>query len=106
MGDTEIVIDGGNSVRILHGYAVETQVIDGPIELVIVTHADSDQWKGLTRLLGFDVRATESHAVQEFWEPGYDRDCRQLDSYDEFVTNVAHRPPRFGEGEGLEGDYS
>ena len=54
IGDREIVIDGGDSARILRDYAAETGIINGPIELLVVTHADTDHWRGLTRLLGFD----------------------------------------------------
>ena len=92
VGDREVVIDGGNSLRVLHDYARDTGIIDGPIELVVVTHADSDHWKGLNRLLGHDDRATEPHAVVEFWEPGYDRGCRPLDSYDAFIADTRDLP--------------
>jgi beta-lactamase superfamily II metal-dependent hydrolase len=88
MGDREIVIDGGESVSVLHDYAARTGIIDGPIELVVVTHADSDHWKGLRRLLGFDGTATTPHTFLEFWEPGYDRICRPLASYDAFIADV------------------
>src|SRR5687767_14603748 len=56
IGSTEIVIDGGDSVQVLTDYVTRTGLVDGPIELVVVTHGDSDHWKGLTRLLGFDGR--------------------------------------------------
>src|SRR5688572_31166364 len=36
VGDREIIIDGGDSTRILHDYVARTGVIDGPIELVVV----------------------------------------------------------------------
>ena len=55
------------------------KIIDPPIELVIVTHGDSDHWKGLARLLGFDGRVDDPPAVEEFWEPGYDRSCQPED---------------------------
>lgn len=88
IGESEIVIDGGDSVRVLHDFAARTGIIDGPIELVVVTHGDSDHWKGLTRLLGFDGRASMPRTVLEVWEPGYNRDCKRLDSYDAFISNV------------------
>jgi competence protein ComEC len=88
MGTKEIVVDGGNSTRLLHDYARDTGIIDDPIELVVVTHADSDHWKGLTRLLGFDGRATVPHTVSEFWEPGYDRSCGLLPSYAAFINDM------------------
>jgi beta-lactamase superfamily II metal-dependent hydrolase len=88
VGETEIIIDGGNSTRVLHDYAENTGIIDGPIELVVVTHGDSDHWKGLTRLLGFDGQATSPRTALEFWEPGYNRDCNPLTSYDEFIADV------------------
>jgi len=92
MGDREIVIDGGDSVRVLHDYAARTGLIEDPIELVVVTHGDSDHWRGLVRLLGFDGQAATPHAVLEFWEPGYDRDCRPLEAYDEFILDVGRVP--------------
>lgn len=88
VGETEIVIDGGDSVKVLHDFAARTGIIDGPIELVVVTHGDSDHWKGLTRLLGFDGRASNPRRVLEFWEPGYNRDCKRLASYDAFISDV------------------
>jgi competence protein ComEC len=88
IGEAEIIIDGGNSTRVLHDYAESTGIIDGPIELVVVTHGDSDHWKGLTRLLGFDGQATTSHTALEFWEPGYNRLCNPLASYDQFISDV------------------
>lgn len=112
MGDREVVIDGGDSVKVLNAYAQRTQVIDGPIELLVVTHGDSDHWKGLTRLLGFDGAVDNPPGVLEYWDPGYDRDCNAAgDSgragYLEFVSDVQgvvpaasflrplenHRPP-------------
>jgi beta-lactamase superfamily II metal-dependent hydrolase len=75
IGDKEIVIDGGNSSTILKKYVTERQIIDGPIELVVVTHGDTDHWKGLQRLMNFDNKAPNPPKVLEFWEPGYDRDC-------------------------------
>ena len=63
------------SPRVLHDYNRDNKIIDGPIELIIVTHADSDHWRGLRRILGFDTIGTHPHSMLEFWEPGYDRDC-------------------------------
>lgn len=54
VGHREIVIDGGDSVSILERYERTAKVIEDPIELMVVTHADSDHWKGLPRLLGLD----------------------------------------------------
>lgn len=92
VGDKEIVIDGGDSISVLHDYAKRTGIIDGPIELVVVTHGDSDHWKGLTRLLGFDGHAIQSHTALEFWEPGYDRTCGALDSYNKFISDMRNIP--------------
>lgn len=92
VGDREIVIDGGDSTKVVHDYAARTGIIDGPIELVVVTHADSDHWKGLNRLLSFDGHATQPHAVLEFWEPGYNRDCSPLSTYDTFIANIQNLP--------------
>ena len=77
MGDSEIVIDGGDSIAVLDAYQRRTSVIDGPIELAIVTHGDTDHWNGLRRLLGFDGVTSVSAPLRalEYWDPGYDRDC-------------------------------
>lgn len=53
----------------------DRQIIDGPVELVVVTHGDTDHWKGLQRLLNFDNLGPNPPKILEFWEPGYDRDC-------------------------------
>lgn len=88
-GDNEIIIDGGNPKSDLYNYIQAADIIDGPIELGIVTHADSDHWKGFVRLLGFeDNPVSNPYQLTEFWEPGYDRDCRQLDSFDNFISQV------------------
>jgi competence protein ComEC len=92
IGETEIITDGGDSPRVLYDYAQRTGLIDGDIELVVVTHADTDHWRGLVRLLGFDGIHPDPPLVVEFWEPGYDRDCRPLASYDAFIANVANLP--------------
>lgn len=101
MGDREIVIDGGDSIRVLNAYAEHTGVVDGDIELVIVTHGDTDHWKGLRRLLGFDGVATQPHGVREYWDPGYNRDCNPASSggrqnYLAFVENVRGIVPAGG----------
>lgn len=88
IGDREIVIDGGNFPATLHDYLADTGVIDGPIELGIVTHADFDHWKGLVRALDLDGKATVAQRLLEFWEPGYDRSCSPLASYDAFLAGV------------------
>lgn len=58
---------------------------------MVVTHADSDHWKGLVRLLDLDGRARSPRTALEFWEPGYDRDCNRLDSYERFVEDIEDR---------------
>ena len=57
MGDKEVVIDSGDSIKVLNAYVERMQIIDGPIELLVVTHGDTSHWKGLTRLLRFDGSA-------------------------------------------------
>ena len=86
--DREIIIDGGNYVNDLHNYVRDNDIVDGPIELAIVTHGDSDHWKGFVRLLGFDGRGSDPRTLLEFWEPGYDRDCNPLASYNTFIQNM------------------
>ena len=75
MGDKEIIIDGGDSIRVLSEYIKRTGIIDGAIELVVVTHGDTDHWNGLRRALGFDGVEDDVPGVLEFWDAGYDRDC-------------------------------
>lgn len=82
IGDREIVIDGGNSTLALSGYAERLGIIEPPIELVIVTHGDTDHWKGLRRLLGFDGIVDDPPTVLEFWDPGYNRDCNKTSEGD------------------------
>jgi hypothetical protein len=38
LGDREIIIDGGNSPTVLRNYIQARNLIDGPVELVVVTH--------------------------------------------------------------------
>ena len=96
IGEVEVIIDGGNSTRVLNEFEEEHDIIDGPVELVVVTHSDADHWKGLTRLLGFDGRVTTPPAVLEFWEPGFDRACAPLDSYDTFLSDMQGLVPPDG----------
>ncbi len=86
--DKEIIIDGGNYVDDLHNYIRDNEIVDGPVELAIVTHGDSDHWKGFTRLFNFDNAGSHPKKLLEFWEPGYNRDCKQLDSYDTFIQDI------------------
>ena len=87
VGDKEILIDGGMFPKPLASYLAANALISGPIELAIVTHADSDHWKGMSAFLGLDQRAP-THTVLEFWEPGFDRGCNPLDSYDDFISGM------------------
>ena len=101
MGDREIVIDGGDSTRPLGEYVGDSKGIDPPIELVVVIHGDTDHWKGLTRLLGFDDMVDEPPAVQEFWDPGYDRNCDPPDQpprqkYLRFIDDMRKIVPERG----------
>ncbi|MEH6472753.1 MAG: SH3 domain-containing protein [Halopseudomonas sp.] len=75
IGDREVIIDGGNYINDIYDYITETGIVDGPIELAIVTHGDQDHWKGLSRLLGHDRVVDNPYEVLEYWDPGYDRDC-------------------------------
>jgi len=75
IGDREIIIDGGDSTLVLNAYANRAEIVDGPVELVVVPHGDTDQWRGLSRFLGFDGVGDETPDVLEFWDPGYNRDC-------------------------------
>jgi beta-lactamase superfamily II metal-dependent hydrolase len=76
--DREVFIDGGMGINIAWKYVTDRNLIQNPIELVVVTHGDTDHWKGLTRILGLEgAPTTPNFRAIEFWEPGYDRDCNQ-----------------------------
>lgn len=75
MGDREIIIDGGDSIAVLNRYVKRSEIIQDPIELVVVTHGDTDHWNGQRRLVGFEGTADETFTVSEYWDPGYNRDC-------------------------------
>jgi competence protein ComEC len=85
VGDKEILIDGGMYPTPLSNYLTTGALVEGPIELAIVTHADSDHWKGMSAYLGLGQTAP-AHTVLEFWEPGYDRGCSPLAAYDDFIA--------------------
>jgi len=53
----------------------DRNILDGPVELVVVTHGDADHWKGLNGLMNFDGNGANPPEVLEFWDPGYDRSC-------------------------------
>jgi beta-lactamase superfamily II metal-dependent hydrolase len=98
MADREIVIDGGDSIAVLNRYARRTDLIQDPIELVVVTHGDTDHWKGLTRLVGFDGTEDDPFSVSEYWDRGYNRDCNAATqggrvNYLKFVENMDNAIP-------------
>lgn len=93
MGEREIIIDGGNYANDLVNYATENELIQGNVELVIVTHSDQDHWKGLRRFLGFDGMLDSPFTMEEYWDAGYNRDCNPDSSggkrnYLQFVRDV------------------
>jgi len=96
-GDKEIFIDGGMGVNLAWKHVKD--LIQDPIELVIVTHADTDHWKGLTRILGLEPNPRTPHfRAVEFWDPGYDRGCdpgSATASYLNFISGVRSRVQRF-----------
>jgi hypothetical protein len=69
MGQRQITIDGGDSIVALNNYAERTGVIDGEIELVVVTHGDTDRWNGLSCLLDFDGVTGPPPTVAAHWDP-------------------------------------
>lgn len=94
MGDKEIIIDGGNYKYDLYNYVNEHSLVDGAVELVVVTHGDQDHWKGLAYPLGLDGQPDTPLQVMELWDAGYNRDCNIGDSgngrqnYLEFISGV------------------
>jgi len=98
MGDREIIIDGGDSIKVLNEYVKRTGVIQDPIELVVVTHGDTDHWNGLRRLIGFEGTEDETFSVSEYWDAGYNRDCNPATSggrknYLKFVEDMKAEVP-------------
>jgi beta-lactamase superfamily II metal-dependent hydrolase len=90
IGTAEIIIDGGDSVKVLRNYVQDRDIIDGPVELVVVTHGDTDHWKGLQRLMNFDGRGPDPPQVLEFWEPGYDRLCNAPSDRANYLAFIDH----------------
>ncbi len=92
MGEQEILIDGGNYANDLHDYIKQEDIVQGTIELVIVTHGDQDHWKGMVRLFNFDGQGTTPRTLREFWDPGYNRDCNLTaagrKNYLDFISKV------------------
>lgn len=88
LGDQEMLIDGGMHARPLLDYVSSVDVIQDPIELAVVTHADSDHWKGMEALI-----ERYPLTVEEFWEPGYDRGCSPTDAYTAFIAEMESAVP-------------
>lgn len=88
MGEVEILFDGGLDATPLREYAKANDIIQWPVELAVVTHADSDHWKGLEALLATPAARALSRPVTEFWEPGFSRSCSPLPTYDEFISHM------------------
>jgi beta-lactamase superfamily II metal-dependent hydrolase len=86
MDDREIVIDGGLHPTALSRFTDETDIIQKPIELVILTHSDIDHWYGLRRLL-----IEEGVEFLEFWEPGYDPGDDGDSEYNEFINGIKRK---------------
>lgn len=88
MGEKEMVVDGGNYTALFHDYVKQTGIIDGPVELVVLTHAAYDHWAGLSRLFNFDHKGSALHKPLEFWEPGFARKCSPLQGYNQFIQRM------------------
>ncbi len=95
MEQREILVDGGMNSKPMVDYMASRQLISSPIELAIVTHADADHWKGMEALLGLNS-PSPAFQILEFWEPGYDRSCRSLPTYDAFVNRMRQVVPTVG----------
>jgi competence protein ComEC len=98
-GEYEVIIDGGYSVSALQDYVTKWRLIEGPIDLVVLTHSDTDHWRGFKKLLGFDGGGPALQ-VRRFWEPGHDRGCRPLQSYSDFISRMRTLPSE-KDGSGL-----
>jgi beta-lactamase superfamily II metal-dependent hydrolase/uncharacterized protein YjbI with pentapeptide repeats len=70
IGDHEIVIDGGGDPDALADYLAATHLVQPPIELVVVSHAHYDHYRGLRNVLA-------RFPVSEVWDPGYDSSGRE-----------------------------
>jgi uncharacterized protein YjbI with pentapeptide repeats len=77
-GEYEIIVDGGSSRDGLANFlrAHDPPIIDGPIELVVLTNMRSSRFAGLDGLLdpkiGGAANGGKPIQVLEFWDPGYD----------------------------------
>ena len=66
MSEQEILIDGGNYANDLHDYLKQEDIVQGAMELVIITHGDQDHWKRMVRLFNFDGQGTTPRTLREF----------------------------------------
>jgi beta-lactamase superfamily II metal-dependent hydrolase len=92
MGEREIIIDGGLHPSVLSWFVRTTEIIEEPVELVILTHSDIDHWGGLKRLL-----IEDRVEFLEFWEPGYGATDGEDKGFDEFLSSIERKlgPGRF-----------
>lgn len=69
-GEVEILIDGGESLTSLRDYLDRTGIVDGPIELMVVSHTDVDAYLGFTAVLAKIRQYAAAMPVRELWLPG------------------------------------
>ncbi len=77
VGQSEIIIDGGDSTRVLHDYVEQKGIIDG------LDRTDCGRTRGCRSLAGTPEAFGFRHAG---YKPGYNRDCNALTNYDQFIS--------------------
>ncbi|UOY06935.1 pentapeptide repeat-containing protein [Muricauda sp. SCSIO 64092] len=86
--DLEIIFGGGGKFdsrgNELYDYLSTSNIINGNIELVIMSHAHSDQFKGLKKVF-------QNYIVDEYWDPGYTNEMLQnpRSPYHRFLKTVS-----------------
>lgn len=86
VGTTDIVIDGGGDPEFLRRYLRSRNLPHGPVELVVLSHAEIDHFAGLSALFGGKRR------VLQYWDPGFDPPAMPM--YGHFVKGLGHTPRR------------
>lgn len=92
-GQYEIIIDGGRDENVLMEYIVSSGIVQSPVELLILTHADGDHWRGLEKLID-----NKNLKIDRFWGPGFDRDdsCSTKSKFRKFIKKVERKLPNDG----------
>lgn len=69
-GDLEIIIDGGGRPNVLRQYLTATRIVDGPIELAVVTDPGVQAFSGIRSLLRPANESGPAFQILELWDTG------------------------------------